>query len=1074
MKRFTSMLVLVFVMSATFVLAQTRQLAGTVRSADDNMPVAGATVIVTGTSTGAVTDENGNYVIKNVNGAVSLTVNFFGFEPAVAEVSPSATTQDFLLSADALNVQEVVVTGMGLTREKKALGYAVQEVDGEELAKVRTGNVVTSMSGRVAGVQITSASGQLGGGSRINIRGNTSLTGNNQPLFVVDGVPISNEDYSDNSYNQGNLAADIPADDIESMSVLKGASATAIYGSRGANGVVLITTKKGKQGSKTFGVSVNSSVALDKVSTVPVYQQVYGGGSGGTFETITIDGKSYNYPNMDVDESWGPKFDESVMHLTWNSFDEWDTENYMVEKPWIYPENDYTTYYKTGVTLTNNIQVTGSDQNYSYRLSYTNSNQTGTTENSESKSNTVSFNVTSKMNDYLDSWASGSYVSTQTLGRAQVGYSGGTLYQWIHTELDYSDLRDYQNPDGTQRTWNRNSWDDSSAAFADNPFWNLYKNYQSDSRNRFFGNGGVNINPFDGFKITGRVGVDTYTNQAEYRTASGGSGTSSYELVNRTYTEINMDLYASYNKRFADDLLGVSAMIGTNSNDRKYGYSGGYTNSGLIVPDFFQLSNSTVTATTYDNKNWRRINAVYGNFTVDYNQIVYLDVTARNDWSSTLPAANRSYFYPSANLSLILSELGSLKDISWLDFAKVRGGYAVVGNDADPYNTTDYMSINTAFGSDVMFSIPTTLSNSDLLPEKTKSWEVGLEAQFLNRRLGFDLAYYQKRTINQIIPATVSQATGYAYQYINAGELYNSGVELTINATPVQTKSGFRWDAQFNVATLNTEVVEINDDIQTVSLSSSFFSVSSLAVVGQSYPMLYGVNYVYGENGEKLIDPETGLYQTSSSEAIAKVTPDFTAGFSSSFSYKGFDLSFLLDMQMGGHIYYGSYRYGLGSGILYESALPTNVPGRTGNMRDEESGEGATGGWICEGVYGNADGEYVDASGNTSSTAVKNETIIAGMDYANFHESCDAIDIFKSDYLKLREVRLGYTVPSKLTGPIKDVRLSAYGRNLATWMTDQDNFDPEYIQSASANGQGIEGGYAPTTRTFGFSIGFNF
>lgn len=1073
--------------------AQSVTVDGKVTYADDGTPVIGATVTVKGSTKATLTDVNGYYKITvPANAEKVLSVSFTGLVTKEVPV-PTSGTYDVALAIDAQNIDEVVVTALGMTRGKKALGYAVQTVKGDELTKVRTSNVISSLSGRVAGVQITSSSGQLGGGSKINIRGNTSLTGNNQPLFVVDGVPISNSDFSSGSgtgsgYNQGNLAGDIASDDIETMTVLKGASSTAIYGSRGANGVVLITTKKGTQGKKTFGVSVNSSVTFDNVGIMPKYQKSYGGGSGGgkgvgtgSLRTITVNGKEYKYPDLSVDESWGPKYDPSVKTLNWNSFDKWDADFYMVEQPWQYPANDYTTYFKTGVGYTNNIQLSGSGENYSYRLSYSNLNQTGIFDNSKISRDNVSFNGTATLNKYLDTFFTGNYVNTKGTGRPEVGYGDRNttkiMFQWTQTQLDYEQLRAYQNPDGTQRTWNRRDWNDPQPLYSDNPYWIQNKNYETDARDRFYGSAGFNLKIVKGLKLTGRAGIDAYTSNIKYRTASGGMGNSYYEVIARTNVENNYDLFLNYENRFFNDNFGLSAMVGASSNSRQYAYTGGYTSGGLIVPDVYSLDNSKVKATAYDYKDRKRINSVLGNLTLDWKNTIYLDITARNDWSSTLPAANNSYFYPSANVSFILSQVGGLKDWNWLSFAKIRAGYAQVGNDTSPYSLENYFSFASNFGSDPRFYISTALPNPNLKPERTSSWEVGLEARFLNNRLGFDIAYYQKNTTDQIISASVSNATGYGSRRINAGELSNSGLELTINATPIKTRSNFTWDMQLNLATLNSKVVSIAPDINYLSLGSNGFSVNSVAYVGQTYPVIYGKGYVYGENGEKLVGANGKYLKTTDNVPIGKVTPDFTLGFSNSFAWKGIDVSILFDMQMGGNIYYLTNRFGMGSGLLAESARQTNVPGKEGDIRDH--------GYILDGFYGKTvydpttgkyNPVYIDASGKESGSAIRNEKVISGYDYAQqFNaQGPDAMDVFKSDYIKLREVRIGYTIPQRLTGPIRDIRISAYGRNLATFMTDQKNFDPEYLQMAGSNAQGLEGGYIPTTATFGFSLGFNF
>jgi len=1064
------------------MFAQTVQVSGTVTDAETGETLPGVTVLIKGTFAGTTTTVDGRYQLE-VPANATLQFSFVGLTTQEVIVGDRRII-DVAMESGANVLDEVVVTALGISRERKSLGYAVQSVEGDELSRIRTGNVINSLSGRVAGVQITSSSGQLGGGARINIRGNTSLTGNNQPLFVVDGVPISNADYSTGSgtgsgYNQGTLASDVSPDDVESMTVLKGASATAMYGSRGANGVVVITTKKGAMtAAKTLGVSVNSSITFDQVGIMPKFQKLYGGGEG-LLAQATINGQTFNIPAYDVDESWGPKYDPSLLVLPWNAFDEWDTKNYLKPKPWVYPANDYTTYFKTGVGINNNIQVMGSDENYSFRLSYSNLSQTGMLENSKLNRNNVSFSGTSRMNRFLDGFLSVNYVNTKAKGRPMTGYGDHnttrTMFQWSQTQLDYKELKEYKNPDGTHRTWNRRSWDDSTGLYADNPYWTLYENYESDSRDRLFGNGGLNINLAPGLKLTGRGGIDAWMYNIEERVAIGSVGLSQYYLVNRVNVEANGDLFLTYNNRFAGNQLGLSAMMGASIFNRNYYHSGGVTVNGLIVPGVYNLGNSVAKATSYDSKLRKRINSVYGNVTLDWNTLVYLDITARNDWSSALPAENNSYFYPSFNLSFILSQLQALQSVTWLNFAKLRAGYAIVGNDTDAYRLQNYFNFENPFGSDTRFSISTSLQNPNLRPEKTTSWEIGAEAYFLNNRLGIDIAYFEKSTIDQIILASVSSVTGYSTRVINTGEISNKGLEVTLNFAPFRSRTGFNWDMQLNMATLNSKVVSISPDITWISLGSNGFSVYTGAYAGETYPVIYGKDNIYGPKGEKMVGTN-GLYlRTPTDMPLAKVTPNFTAGFSNTFSWKGIDMSVLFDMQTGGNIYYLTKIFGIYSGILEESAKKTNVPGKTGDIRED--------GLILDGVVGrsvaNEDGtyrgEYLNADGTAASGPVTNERVIAADTWGSHHYSGpNTMGIHKTDYIKLREIRVGYTLPQKFTGPVKDLRLSVFGRNLATFMTDQNHFDPEYLQMAGHNAQGLEGGYVPTTRTIGFSIGFSF
>ncbi len=1058
--------------------AQTMQVTGTVKDANDGSTLPGAYVVVKGTTNGGIVDNDGKFSIVCAKDAI-LVITFVGYQDQEVAVNSRSTIEVSMLSVNLLD--EVVVTALGVSRQKKALGYAVQNVGGDELTKVKTPNILSSLSGKVAGVQITTASGQMGGGVKINIRGNTSLTGNNQPLFVVDGVPISNKDFSygatgGGGYDLGNLAGDINPDDVESMTLLKGASASALYGSRAANGVILVTTKKAKK-DNTWGVSVNSSATFDKAAYMPKYQKEYGGGltyndenSLDGFMTADIGGKKYRLVDYATDESWGPKYNPNLKVLQWNAFDEWDTDHYMKETPWIYPKNDYTTYYQTGYNVQNNIQLSKAGDWGSFRLSYTNNEISGITPNS--KMHKHNFNVSGNANfsKWLDGWATMNYLYTEASGRPETGYGernpAQKMWQWIHTSIDYKDLRSYLNPDGSQRSWNRTSWSNGAPAYTDNPFWSAYKNYQSDSKNRLFGNAGLNVKFTDYLKLTGRVGIDWYNFRMDERSAVGSQDISSYYLLTSQAVELNMDLFLSFNKRFANDLVGISAMIGTNSMNQSSSTNGGETVGGLVIPNIYVLTNSSQKANIFDSKYRKKTVSVFGNATFDYAQIVYLDITARNDWSSSLPAKNRSYFYPSVNLSFVLTGIDALQNSPWLTFAKVRGGWAQVGNDTDSYNLINYYAASTggAFDGNPRYNPPTTLSNPELRPEKTSSWEVGLEASFFDSRLGFDVSYYQKKTTDQIVPVMISGATGYASKYINAGEMDNKGWEITLNAAPFRNKN-FSWDMQFNISTLKNTVVSIDKDLDYLNLSNGPFRVKAGAMVGASYPVIYGTDFVYDDNGNKLINPYNGRYQASAIKNIGNATPTFTAGWSNTFKIYGFDVNILFDMQRGGNMYWTSYMWGMYSGILEESAQFINGK----NIRET--------GIAPDGVYGKLVDDkvvYLDKDGNTSSSPVKADKVGA-QEWAEAHyDSVDAQNVFSTNFIKLREARIGYTFPSKWTGPIKNLRISAYGRNLAIFGRANNHFDPEYLQMAGSNAQGIEGGYIPTTRSYGVSLNFNF
>lgn len=1065
---------------------QTRQITGKVTSSEDGLPIPGVNVYLKEfPNVGTTTNQEGSYKLLNIPAnAKTVVFRFIGFQ--IQEKPISGAVINATLVPDNQRLEEVVVTALGVTRAKKALGYAVQDVQGEELAMVKSPNVVSSLSGRIAGVQITTATGQMGGGAKINIRGNTSLTKNNQPLFVVDGIPLDNSDYSygdtgRGGYDYGNLGSDINPDDVENISILKGASASVLYGSRAANGVVMITTKKGKlTKERMIGVAVNSSVVFERVAILPQYQKYAGGGGSGEFETAVIGEKEYKLPDFATDSSWGPKYDPSVKVLMWNSFDKWDTKNYLVEKPWVYPKNDYRTFFNTGVTFNNNVAITSSNEKGVFRVSYTNANTTGIYPNSKMAKNTLSFSGSNNVTKWMNVWINANYVRNEATGRPETGYGDRNpvqkMWQWIHTSLDYKDLRAYQNPDGTQRTWNRISWKDGTPAYTDNPYWTRYKNYQNDRRDRFYGNVGIDLTLAPWLKITGRVGTDFYTFNMQERNAVGSQALSSYKKDVRSFNEINYEAFATINKRFMDDKLGTSFILGTNRLDRKTWRSGGKTVGGLLTPNLFNLSNSLVRATTYDEQTWKRINSYYANATIDYDRLVYLELSARNDWSSSLPFNSRSYFYPSVNLSFVASELDFMSTQKVISFLKFRGGYAQVGNDTSPYDYLDYITINPTFmdgglNQNPRMAISDTKANALLKPEKTTSWEIGMDIRFFNNRLGIDAAYFYKATTNQIVPVRVSGATGFDYKNVNAGKMTNKGFEFMVNATAIKTKS-FMWDINLNIATLQNKVVDIAEGLDYLTLGPSLFKIQSGAFRGQSYPIIYGTDYVYDEKGNKVVGTD-GLYLSSPIKSLANVTPNLTAGLTNTFSYKGIDLSILLDMQRGGNIYYLSQTWGMYSGILAETA-GVNANGK--NIREDVA---KGGGVLSKGVYGyvGADGKvmYTDKDGNDSAKPVENSTYVDAVSWgANFYDGPDMQNVYSTNYIKLREIRLGYTIPNKLTGRIKDIRISAFARNLATWGRSNKHFDPEYLQMAGSNAQGIEGGYLPSTATFGFGLNFNF
>lgn len=1047
-----------FLINIGFAAAQTSTVSGVVTSGEDNEPVIGASVLVVGHSLGTVTDIDGRFSIANVpSAAKTLRVSYVGMQPQ--EVAIKSGEIKIILTPDSEMLDEVVVTAMGISRAKKALGYAVAEVSGDEMQKTRGGvsNPVNALQGKVAGLQISSGSGSMGGSSKILIRGVSSISGNNQPLFVIDGVPIEGGDFNSKTtqrgaggYDYGNLVQDINQDDIETISVLKGASASALYGSRANNGVVMITTKKGKK-DEGLGVSFTTSVGFEVVNKLPKLQKEYGGGAGTEFEQVTINGVTYNYPDYNTDQSWGPKLEGQEV-LSWYDLAKWEANGKKgnpTTSLWTAPEHDVDSFFETGVSFTNNVSISQATDRASMRISYTNTDLKGYMPNSSMTKNAFSISGTTTSADKkLEAFTNITYLNSRAKGRTETGYGNNNVMvkfvQWGHRELDMLQLKDlYIMPDGTQASWNRTAWDDPTPAYSNNPYWSRYMNYQNDVRNRIYGNVGVSYQIIPQLKAQYKANLDFFVDKQYERNAVGSQEQSAYKEISRQQYELNHEFMLMYNQTFGD--YSLNANLGGNIMKSRYEYVYGKTEGGLSLPLYYNLANSISTASAYNYLRKKAIYSAFANVSAGWRSMVYLEATLRNDRSSTLPSGNNSYWYPSLTASFIFSELLKEK-ASWISFGKLRLGWANVGNDTDPYQVlstySQYSNIDSAAPGYVLSN---TCNNDRLKPESTVSYEIGLEMSFFNNRLGFDATYYTSETKDQIIPLPVSGTTGYLYQIINSGVISNKGVEFALHATPVQTRK-FSWTTSLTLSSNKNKVKELVDGVDYYKISAAPFIVEIGAMKGESYGVIMGTDYVYDANGNKMIDPDTGLYEsTDGNENLGSIYPDFTGGWSNTFRFGNLDLSILLDFSKGGHYFSTSYMYGMYSGMLEETAA--------GNIREN--------GILLDGV--------------TDENGTRNTTVAGGQAYCEHYYSGPAAQsVLKSDYVKLREISVGYTVPLNRNAFVKSLKVSAYGRNLAVWGPDTKHFDPEMIVTGSGNIQGVEGGAIPSVANFGASVSLKF
>lgn len=1052
------------------IYAQEKLVTGTVTD-QDNLPLLGVTILIDGTSDGTTTDFDGNYSINVEEGQV-LLFSYVGYRTSRITVGASDVINVKLESGEVLT--EVVITALGVSREKQSLGYATQEVDGDEISSVQTENFTNALSGRVSGLHIR-RNNNFGGSTNVVIRGNTSLTGNNQALFVVDGVPIDNRNTnadaqataSGNYYDYGNAASDINPDDIESINVLKGAAASALYGSRAANGVIIITTKKGARESG-LGVTISSGFTTGSIdsSTFAKYQNQYGAGYGGeefTFEDLTGDGIDDQLSNYLDDGSYGPAFDPNLFIYQWDAFDP-SSPNYMVKTPWVAAKNGAKDFFETPTTLSTTISISNGNEDGSYRLSYTKLDQSGIMPNSQIDRHNFSFSGDFDVNERFTVAASANYIKTDALGRNSTGYNDnivGLFRQWWQTNVDINQQRDIFKSTDRNISWNPGSSAiGAQPIYWDNPYWTRYKNYQNDTRNRFLGRIELNYKIADWVSVMARVATDTYNETQEERRAVGsvpsnfgvtrGNVNSGYARREITSTETNYDLMLNFNKDISDRVSFIG-LLGTNIRRNEFNSVFASTAGGLLIEDLYSLQNGVDAA-----PNPREIaekvgvDGVFTSVSFGLDDTVYLDASLRRDYASTLPEDNSTFYYPSVSTSFVFSRL---LDVDAINFGKLRLNYAEVGNAAPFDRLIDTYQINNDIGT----SLPSASNNPDLKPERTKSYEAGLEMRFLNDRVGFDLAYYKSNSIDQIINVPISTSTGYVSKLMNAGEIENKGIELGLNLVPIRMED-FSWNMNVNFTKAKNKVVALPEGTQTIQLGRFQGGVTIQATKGQPYGVLYGTDYLYDDSGNKLVDPDTGYYMatSTSNNVIGDTNPDWLMGISNSFTYKNFNFSFLIDFQKGGSLFSLDQYYGEATGLYPNSAFINDL----GNPVRNSIADG--GGFINEGVHpdGTVNDIRVDASqfGSFGYAALPNSEFV-----------------YDASYVKLRQVNLTYNMPTSLLGDtfLTGAQISLTGSNLWIIHKNVPYADPEAGLS-SGNLQGYLTGAIPTTREYGVNVKLQF
>ncbi|WNJ18122.1 SusC/RagA family TonB-linked outer membrane protein [Pontibacter sp. G13] len=1054
-----------FGLSLTSMYAQSK-VSGKVTDSD-GVALEGVAVIVYGTTIGDFTDAEGMYTLEVPEGSDKLVFRYVGKK--TIELPIEGPTVNASMQEDNVMLDEVVVTALGIKREEKSLGYSVQEVSSDEINRAAEANLATGLSGKVAGIQVISASGaSLGGSARVRLRGANTLNGGGAPLWVVDGTPMTNANFS-GSYRGsdfGNLAQDINPDDIESVTVLKGPAAAALYGNRGAFGVIMVTTKSGKNRGGV-GVDINSSVTMDNVYIMPEYQNEYAGGYTQNFIPFeynpAVHPESYaafdghNMLNYAADESWGPKMDGS-MYRPWYSW--FPTDSRFGQQAALTPnEDNVKNFFDTGLTFKNNIALSGGDEKTNARLSYTNFHQTGVIPNSQLDRNTINLKATTALGERITLNASANYVGLEGQARPEFGYVGNnatlSFNQWFQRQLDIEDLRDYVAEDGTFKSWNIRSATDLRPLYWDSPFVSTNENFSTDSRERLYGNVGLNFDLTDHLKLTTAARMDQYVQRIESRTASGTLDQDFYSESVRNAKETNYELNLIYENTFGDVSLFATAGGNIRQNEYRSNYMG--TVGGLTVPNLFGIESSTDRPSVSDFRSLKEVRSAYMSASVGYKDFVFVEGNVRNDINSDLPD-DKSHLYGSISGSFVFSELIPQNPV--FTYGKFRVGVAQVGQD-----WTDYSSRYDAwwyspgysnagiYGSSAAFTVPNTITGN-VTPAIKQTAEIGVDLAFFDNRLSGEFTLYKNTNIDEIISVPVAATSGFSTAVINAGKLTSQGFEMALRGSVVKTQD-MEWNLGFNLARNTSSVVELTDEIDTYRLDGwGWGGFSVFATAGEEFGVMQGTAFARDEAGNKLVD-ENGYYITERDQNLGTFLPDFTGGVSSDFSWKGFTVGAFLDFQVGGQVHSVTRMFNAYSGLNMETVGMNDL----GNpVRDAV----ANGGGVL------ADGVYEDGTPNA--------THVEAQDYFKSLFALHEAWIYDASYLKLRQVSIGYALPKSLLAktPIQRASLSLIGRNVWLIKTNIDGIDPSEIPPGSNSYVFQENGILPSTRSFGVNLKLSF
>ncbi len=1075
---------------------ETGTIAGTVVDSTTSQTLPGVNVVVRGAQVGTATGANGEFEIADVPvGQQTVEFSFVGYQAKTRTVDVNAGSTSRIevsMRSEAVGLDDVVVTALGEERTERSVSTAVQQVDGGDIAEVDQQNFVSSLEGRVAGVDIRTSS-TMGGSSDMKIRGITSLTGNNQPLFVVDGIPIDNsttqgsglQSQGFGGFDYGNAAQNINPENIKSVSVLKGPAAAALYGSRGANGVVQITTKDGA-GEEGLGVSYTSSVQFSQPYELMDYQNEYGGGAEGNPFT-TVNGSTFRLDSdsdqlvadMATDESWGPRMDGRQVRQ-WYSFDDVNGLEGQTT-PWeAHPDNIENYLSGDGTRFSNSISLSQAGSGFNYRLGLDWKNRESIFPNSSRDQYRVQFNGSTDLGENVTANANATYNYTDTKGRVSTGYfcqvgncvPGTNPFAQFNTfgqrqwELGPdSPMRDYQRPSGSSRGWNYLGvvgarQDPPVYNFTDNPYIHRYENVNTDDEQRAYGKAEIAWDFLPSFTGTWKVTSDYRTERRDARVTKVAQSTARFRQTMIESQEVNSELRVDYDRSLTE-AVSLESFVAGRIRWESFNFDERQTTQGLAAPGLYNIENSVGRPDEVQNFRQKQVNSLYGDVTLGYNDFVYLTGSLRNDWASTLPVDDNSFLYPSVQGSFIFTDLAPFEGQDILSYGKVRASWAKVGNDADPYQLGTVFPVNTPFEGQPLQQVSRTAPNPDLTREIKTGIEVGVDLRFFSERLNLNATFYDETTEDQILESDISPTSGFEAATINAGSISNTGVEASLTGTPILTQD-FQWDITVNWATNENEVEKLTDDIDTFTLGFSPFGPNVVAREGEPYGQFFGEKFVRDANGD-IVYNRFGFPRTfSEPETLGSFQADWTGGVSTRLSYKGITVSALVDGQKGGQIWSLSNAFGTFSGLIESTT--------EGTVRET--------GLVPGGVV-LPDTPNEEAASTTGTSFAESDIAVDRMNPSTFWKGMfgayDEAFLFDATHVKLREISISYRLPQTwLDGvPLQGATVSATGRNLATLYKEAPNIDPSVTLSAG-NVQGVEAGQIPPRRTYGFRVNLQF